>query len=135
MEIQRLLSVVLLLTLSSVSCTDTPSSEKRISSEIASTDESSTKSVQPSETVNESDSSLSDRTKDDEGIDDKSRIKKILDGARKTSKALIEGKFETVVEYTFPKAVQIIGGREKMIDMLETGSKQMKSQGIQIRSV
>src|SRR5262245_57933302 len=40
--------------------------------------------------------------------------------------ATIEGDFNRLVDLTYPKLVERLGGKEKMIAMMEKGSKEMK---------
>jgi hypothetical protein len=42
--------------------------------------------------------------------------------AIETSTAMINGKYGTVADLTYPKLVELLGGREKIISMMEEGS-------------
>lgn len=55
--------------------------------------------------------------------------------AQKSADALIAQDWDTVVKYTYPMVVESIGGREKMIQILQNGTIQMASQGISIQKV
>ena len=61
--------------------------------------------------------------------------KVIKQQAEQTSKALLQGDYETVVKFTYPKIVEMLGGREKMVAMLRDGKAQMDAQGMGIESV
>jgi hypothetical protein len=50
------------------------------------------------------------------------------------AKAIVNGDYVTVVEYTHPKVIQSAGGKQKMLQMLNAGKEQMKAQGISIQS-
>jgi len=45
------------------------------------------------------------------------------------SKALISGAFGKVVDLTYPKIVEMIGGRDKMIKLLDSTVQQMRDDG------
>lgn len=55
--------------------------------------------------------------------------------AQEVGTAVIKGDFAKVVDLTYPKVVTAMGGREKMIAAVETGMKQMKTQGFSFRSL
>ena len=55
--------------------------------------------------------------------------------AELTAAALLKGDYETVIRFTYPKIVEMLGGREKMIDILNSGRAQMEQQGMSIQSV
>jgi hypothetical protein len=54
------------------------------------------------------------------------RIRKL---AQESNAALAGGDYSRVVELTYPKVVEMIGGREKMIETLRRGTEGMKAQG------
>jgi len=45
------------------------------------------------------------------------------------AKATINSDFKTVVRYTYPKVLKMMGGEKKMIETMDKGLAQMKSQG------
>src|SRR5262249_6438569 len=49
--------------------------------------------------------------------------------------ALIKGDFGTVADLTHPKAIEKIGGREKMLATITAGLDEMKAEGIAFKSV
>jgi hypothetical protein len=49
--------------------------------------------------------------------------------AAENSAALASGNYARLVDLTYPKVVEMIGGREKMIEMLRRGSEEMKAHG------
>ncbi len=49
--------------------------------------------------------------------------------------AVIKEDYAKVVDFTHPKIVELIGGREKMIAVMEAGTKDMKAKGFALRSV
>lgn len=55
--------------------------------------------------------------------------------AQAVSAALLKGDYETVVAHTYPKAIEIAGGKTKMLQMLTTGLAQMKQQGFAFESI
>jgi hypothetical protein len=54
------------------------------------------------------------------------RIRKL---AAENSAALTSGNYPRLVELTYPKVVEMIGGRDKMIETLRRGSEDMKAHG------
>jgi hypothetical protein len=49
--------------------------------------------------------------------------------AIENSLALISGNYARLVDLTYPKLVEMIGGRDKMIEMLRSGNEDMKAHG------
>jgi hypothetical protein len=67
---------------------------------------------------------------------DNAPLKKVVKGkVEEINNALIKWDFAKVADLTHPRAVKLIGGREKMISVMESGTKDMKSKGFAIRSV
>ena len=54
------------------------------------------------------------------------RIRKL---AAENSAALTSGNYPHLIELTYPKVVEMIGGRDKMIETLRRGSEDMKAHG------
>lgn len=55
--------------------------------------------------------------------------------AEKMAKAFINNDFETFVKYSNPRLVQMIGGSNKMIEVLKKSVLDMKSQGMIFESI
>ncbi|MEO3404679.1 hypothetical protein AAFN85_12305 [Mucilaginibacter sp. CAU 1740] len=55
--------------------------------------------------------------------------------ANAMAQSMIKGDYKTIVNYTYPKAVQLAGGKEKMINLIATGVQQMKNASITFESV
>lgn len=55
--------------------------------------------------------------------------------AKVVAGALIKGDYHTVVANTYPKAVEMAGGKTKMLQMLSTGLAQMKQQGFSFEKI
>jgi hypothetical protein len=51
------------------------------------------------------------------------------------AKALLNSDFKTVVAHTYPKAVTIGGGKEKLVQMMSSGINQMKAKGFAFEKV
>lgn len=51
------------------------------------------------------------------------------------AKALLNSDFKTVIAHTYPKAVNIGGGKDKMLQMMSSGINQMKAQGFAFEKV
>lgn len=51
------------------------------------------------------------------------------------AKAFIQGDFTSFAKFTYPKAVQMLGGKDKMIEILQKGIQEMKSQNATFKSV
>ena len=49
--------------------------------------------------------------------------------AAENSAALTSGNYARLVELTYPKVVEMIGGRDKMIETLRNGTEEMKAHG------
>ena len=58
----------------------------------------------------------------------------VKDQARAACDALVRGDLDKFVGLTNPKLVQAMGGRERLIELLKTGQKEMAKQGIQLLS-
>jgi hypothetical protein len=66
---------------------------------------------------------------------DDAKLKQLVkEKGQETSNALVKGDYAKVVDLTFPRVVQLGGGREKMIALLKKGVQDMKSRGITFRS-
>jgi hypothetical protein len=55
--------------------------------------------------------------------------------AQEVGEALKKDDYAKVVDLTYPKVVELMGGREKMIIALTDGMKQLKEKGFSFRSV
>jgi hypothetical protein len=49
--------------------------------------------------------------------------------AAENSAALTSGNYARLVDLTYPKLVEMIGGRDKMIEVLRSGTEDMKAHG------
>lgn len=49
--------------------------------------------------------------------------------------ALFKSDYKTIIEHTYPKAVAMGGGKEKMLQMMTAGINQMKAQGFVFEKV
>lgn len=50
------------------------------------------------------------------------------------NEATVKGEFARIADLTHPKVVEIAGGREKMIALMEKSFKEMKEEGISVHS-
>jgi hypothetical protein len=57
------------------------------------------------------------------------QTERIRELAADNSAALTSGNYARLVELTYPKVVEMIGGRDKMIETLRRGSEDMKAHG------
>jgi len=55
--------------------------------------------------------------------------------AQKCADALLGGDYETVIGYTHPKIVQLMGGKGPMLETLKRGTKDMATQGYAIEKI
>ena len=55
--------------------------------------------------------------------------------ANVVAKALVSSDFKTVVDHTYPKAVEIGGGKAKLVQMMSAGINQMKAQGFAFEKI
>ncbi|RFZ81075.1 hypothetical protein DYU05_20155 [Mucilaginibacter terrenus] len=46
------------------------------------------------------------------------------------AKAVLDGNYGTVIDYMYPKVVQMSGGKAKLLQMMTKGMSQMKAQGV-----
>ncbi len=51
------------------------------------------------------------------------------------AKLLLEKDFSSFTKFTYPKIVEMLGGKQKMIDILKRNSKEMLSKGIDFKNV
>jgi hypothetical protein len=56
--------------------------------------------------------------------------KVIKDQAESTAKALLNDDYETIIKFTYPKVIELVGGRDKMISLIKKGKIEMGQQGI-----
>lgn len=61
--------------------------------------------------------------------------KKIKEQAEMTAKSLLEDDYESLLKFTYPKVIELVGGRERMISIIKKGKAEMKQQGISFESV
>jgi hypothetical protein len=54
--------------------------------------------------------------------------------ADEVAQATIKGDFKKLAELTYPKVIEMIGGRERMIEKMEEWQKDMKAKGYAFRS-
>jgi hypothetical protein len=57
------------------------------------------------------------------------QTERIRKAAEENSAALAVGNYGRVVDFTYPKVVEMVGGRDKMIETLHRGSEEMKAHG------
>ena len=55
--------------------------------------------------------------------------------ANVVAKALLNSDFKTVVDHTYPKAVELGGGKAKLVQMMSAGINQMKAQGFAFEKI
>jgi len=55
--------------------------------------------------------------------------------ATEMAESLMKEDFATLAKYTYPKIVELMGGKENMISVLAKGMGEMKSKGFNINSV
>jgi hypothetical protein len=55
--------------------------------------------------------------------------------AQKCADALLAGNYETVIGYTHPRIVQLMGGKGPMLDTLKRGTKDMAAKGVAIEKI
>jgi len=65
---------------------------------------------------------------------DADRERAVKEQARAACDALVGGDLDKFVGWTHPKLVQMMGGRERLVEMLKSGQKEMARQGIQLLS-
>lgn len=52
--------------------------------------------------------------------------------ANEVAQATVKGEFGKIVDFTYPKVVEHMGGRKKMINVMETYYKQIKERGYEM---
>ena len=55
--------------------------------------------------------------------------------AELTAKALLNDDYETLIKFTYPKVIELLGGRDKMISLIKKGKIEMGQQGISFDKV
>lgn len=55
--------------------------------------------------------------------------------ANVVANALLKSDYKTIIDHTYPKAVALGGGKEKMLAMMSAGINQMKSQGFSFEKI
>jgi len=55
-----------------------------------------------------------------------------LSDAKATAKAMLDSDFETIAKYTHPNIAAVVGGKDKMVAMLEQSFGGMKEAGISV---
>lgn len=60
--------------------------------------------------------------------------KSIKEQAELTANALLRSDYETLLNHTYPVIIEAVGGREKMISLIENGRIEMEGQGISFES-
>src|SRR5690349_10884178 len=61
--------------------------------------------------------------------------KKIKEQAELTAKALLQDDYETLLRYTYPKLIEMVGGPDRMISLIKKGKTEMAQQGISFETV
>ena len=59
----------------------------------------------------------------------------IKEQAELTAKALVNDDYETVIKFTYPKVIELVGERARMISIMKKGKSEMKEQGISFDKV
>jgi hypothetical protein len=62
------------------------------------------------------------------------KVEEIKARAEEASNAFIKGDYQKFVDLTYPKLVELMGGREKMISLTEGQMREMKAQGVEFMS-
>ncbi len=57
------------------------------------------------------------------------QTERIRQAAKENSTAFTTANYDRLVDLTYPKVVELLGGREKMIELLRRGAEDMKSHG------
>jgi hypothetical protein len=55
--------------------------------------------------------------------------------AESTARALLTSDYETLIKFTYPKVIELVGGREKMISLIKNGRIEMSIQGVSFDKV
>lgn len=58
----------------------------------------------------------------------------VKDKVQQIAEATLKEDYEVVVDLTYPRVVEILGGRQKMIETIKTLMGQMKSEGLSLQS-
>jgi type III secretory pathway component EscV len=63
------------------------------------------------------------------------KLNEIKTRAEESMNAFVSGDYQKVTDLTYPKVVEMMGGKEKMISAVEQQMKAMKAQGVELNSV
>jgi hypothetical protein len=55
--------------------------------------------------------------------------------AELTANALLNDDYETIIRFTYPKVIELVGGRDKMISLIKNGKIEMGKEGISFDKV
>lgn len=55
--------------------------------------------------------------------------------AEESGQAFVSGDFNKLVDLTYPKLVELLGGRAKMVAFLQNGTREMRAQGAEVLSM
>jgi hypothetical protein len=55
--------------------------------------------------------------------------KRLQAQAEESGRAFLEGNYERLADYTYPKLVELIGGREKLLEVVRKEVEEMKAEG------
>jgi len=55
--------------------------------------------------------------------------------AESTANAILSDDYETLIRFTHPRVIELVGGREKMISLIKKGKVEMSQQGISFDKV
>ena len=55
--------------------------------------------------------------------------------ALEMSSSFIKGDYKNFIKFTYPKVVEMMGGKEKMVTFPEKGIEEMKNEGVSFKSV
>jgi hypothetical protein len=69
------------------------------------------------------------------GADEPTLKEVVQEKVQEINQAVIDADFGKVAELTHPKVVELMGGRDKMIEAMQASFKSMQARGISIKSV
>src|SRR5882762_10574936 len=70
-----------------------------------------------------------------QAFDQAGASKTLKDQASKMGQALLQSDFKTFCHYAYPKLLTMMGGEDKMIAVLKQSMDQVKTQGIEIKTI
>lgn len=61
--------------------------------------------------------------------------KTIKEQAEETGQSLLRGDYETLLKFTYPRVIEMVGGKDRMISLIKKGKVEMEQEGVSFETV